>query len=210
MKLFIKIPLFFIIYCFLPLFFLSGEGNQESTVAAFRVAIARKNDEKIYLIDWDSESDPDFKIQKNNQIQLYIEPITEAHTYIFAHDSENVFSILHENQWYEFYGDAEYNRFYILVSPHPIIKLERLAKEYDEAVLKKNTSIINTTKHAIIEEIRSLQNKYVQAQTEIIPPPPVTGSVKGESIEESAIGDYAILIQTDSLYSITIRFFHEK
>jgi hypothetical protein len=197
----------------------------ENDTIAFQIALGAINAHgSIHNLDIFQE----IQLQKDCSIKFYLSPLKKCYMYIINHDAEgNVtlyFSpenISHvkqtgtgdffippdEDYWLKVKDDADFDKFYLLVSTVPLKDLQRKMKSYSKALLKNDENEIIERKHELLEKIRILINKTAPTVT-IKQPIDITGTLKGN---QEDLKSFAITLESKGdIYAHTIWIIHKK
>ncbi|MBN2441331.1 MAG: hypothetical protein JXJ04_08290 [Spirochaetales bacterium] len=177
--------------------------------------------------------------EKNNKIYIpagkmlkfYFRPIQNAFLYLYYLDSDNYLELIFpasftvfekayswgnhlfiptENKWFLIDGKVRFDKFYIFVFKHRMIRLEELTNNFvrctrDTAEVDINIQL--QSKHELLEEIKQLLNKSSpnEDHDELVEIIPFSGTIK--AVEEE-IAQFAKKIEVKEFYAKTIEMEH--
>jgi hypothetical protein len=113
------------------------------------------------------------------------------------------------NQWFELDDHAGQEKFYLLASADRLKDLEAKINKYESADPAKQSEIADS----IQLEIRKLRKKHLKFKSSVERPANIIGLLRGaENLENNVsfdVGNFAIEISADKLYSRTFTIDHQ-
>lgn len=162
-------------------------------------------------------------ISAGDKIAMYLEPDERTYVYLYLLDSNNKLIPLFprslvrrhlenelklgrgtyipgKHKWFSFDAKKGYETFYLLASPEPLGKLEKLTRNYVETEKERDLA-----KQDVLDEIKGIKSAVV-LETPQENPISFSGGVRTLEID---IADLAVEVKAKDFYSKTIVLEHE-
>jgi Domain of unknown function (DUF4384) len=162
-------------------------------------------------------------VSAGDRITIYLEPDKGTYVYLYLLDSNNKLIPLFQrnlaatglenesrlgkgtyipgkHKWFSFDEKKGYERFYLLASPEPLSKLEKLTQNYVETEKEQDLA-----RQDVLDEIKGIKSAVV-LETPQENPIPFGGGVRTLEID---IADLAVGVEAKGFYSKTIILKHE-
>lgn len=161
-------------------------------------------------------------VRAGDQLQVYIEPLTRMHAYLFLFDSRRDLSLLHppdprsppaqagqggvtlpgDEQFFTIDEKTGEEQFFLLASA---IRLSRL-EDLTAAWLKKPGSA--EAKARVLEEIKEQRRRHSSLTAAVEKGVPMAGTFQSRAIRPDVLGE-ATLVEASEFYARTLRLVHE-
>ena len=170
-----------------------------------------------------TEETGNISISAGDKLAIYLEPAKGTYLYLYLLDSNNKLIPLFQrslataglenesrlgkgtyipgkHKWFSFDEKKGYESFYLLASPEPLSKLEKLTRNYVETERERDLA-----KQDVLDEIKGIKSAVV-LETPQENPIPFGGGVRTLEID---IADFAVEVKAKGFYSKTIVLKHE-
>ena len=187
---------------------------------SFHWALLNKKNNIIRSLDCRHE----VKINKNDFLSFFIQPLKNAYIYLYLYDTEKKLYFLFPSELNDFKNETYYEKkffipkgdnylifknqsgkikFFLLASKSRLKNLEKLTNDYLRYTdnINKSNIRIEIAKQKILHYILELKHQFNQKRIKAETPVPFAGSIRGE---KNNVQFEATLVQTDKTYVKTI------
>ncbi|MBN1834916.1 MAG: DUF4384 domain-containing protein [Spirochaetales bacterium] len=188
--------------------------------------VKQQEDSGPGLIDFSGR----IRIAPGDLFKIFVQPVRDAHVYLYLHDAQGELSLLFPADFEEFEdpyyfgrkvfipdGDTWFTlddtrgveRFYLLAAPERLAELEADTLTFLEIHNDRKSSPerIATARQRVLDRIALIRQQYSQFNIAAEKPVPIAGGVRGRN---EAIEKLAIQISSQGFYTRTFRLEHPR
>jgi hypothetical protein len=167
------------------------------------------------------EFSPPPVVRAGERLQVYLEPLSRIHLYLYLFDSSRDLALLYppavrappasagerlllpgEGQWFTIDERAGEEQFYLLASATRLSRLEDLTSSW----LRKPAD--PEAKARVLDEIKDLRRRHSSLAAAVEKAIPMAGTFQTRALTEDILGD-ATVVEAAGFYARTLRLKHE-